>query len=73
MFSSEIDNIVAKNDLKIRSKIDAAIRLKGDISDVSSRRARNGIYDFGAFQMANYNSTDFATFGGLSTSNVVGE
>ena len=68
---NNIDNLSQKLDSKINKMIQHSLNSKNDIEDKGPKKQRIGLLGFGAFQMSNVKSFDYALFG-ISSSTVVG-
>ena len=66
-----IDILSKKLENKMNEKIKEAIHLKGDADDISTGKARNGIYNFAALPLKDIHTGSYAIFG-VSSSTTVG-
>jgi hypothetical protein len=70
-YYNSLDNFAKRLEKRVQKRIDDSIKEKNDIYDRDPSKMRNGLNDFGAFQMYNPRTDSYANFGWDSGSTTV--
>lgn len=71
-YNNLIDNMAQRRRSSNQRQIDNTINVSVGNQKRTSKNVRSGLYDWGAFQMRNMQSNDFAMFGAPFSGNTVG-
>lgn len=66
------DHMLNKMAIRNQKRIDNSINASVGNQNRNSKNIRSGLYDWGAYQMRNMRSNDFAMFGTGFSGNIVG-